>query len=774
MRIPAMTLVAVLTLIAAAFSTAMGQVDRITVTVPAEHIGLGGVVRPGTWTPMRVTLNNPSPDPRQVAVQWAISDSDGDTVLAQRVMTLAEQRDGQTVWLYACPTLGPIDSVPVWQVGVFDWSNGRLGRRLGDPVLVSPARMIVPSKRAIGMTSSQYLGLDPFEDEVTQHEACEYLRGLEPARQLPDRWHGMAMMESLIWTGDGGDPGDPGVPTEAIRDWVHRGGHLVIVLSNSLGWNVWSTSPLAVILPDISVDRIEDAQAPRWFGPPRPERISYFRLQPAPGGKTTVVFEDDQMRPVVVARPHGFGRVTVVGFDLTDPQVRAAWDEYRVIPGVGLWNTIFRWQTPAFRKNYVQSAIENGLFQRPMFTTYEELGRFIPAQVSRSQTIATALLLAMIVFLVYWLAAGPMGFAVLRSRGLVRHSWVAFVAVVLVFSVLTWGGALALRPTRAAISHLTVLDIDAATRTVRARSWMALFVPEHGDVEVTLAPDAIDGAGNVWASPGFDPRRPDSGYVDRQSYAIDVASPSRRLPGDVARARGVLVPMRATTKSMMADYVGPLPHDSPWLGINWVMPVGDISIEAGAAFPTGRLRHGMPGDLRNVLLIYCPGGDQQPWVVDYGAWPADAALDVRFTGEGVSPRRLVQAPTRANDPWGGFLGGIKLGGRGEFATPTTADEASQPLDASLLTQHLWMLSFFGTLPPPQYETRADRTLGVFRTANLGRSVGREIDITALTGLKRLIVIGMLERSPLPMPLAVDGQRLNADGWTLVRWHYDLD
>ncbi len=759
----------------------VAQVDRITLTVAREQVGIGGVARPGTWTPMRVALNNPSPDPRRVALQWSVSDSDGDTVLAQRVVTLTPQRDNQWVWLYACPPLGPVDPPPLWQVSVFDWADGRLGRRLADPVQVRPAHVIATSTRAIGLATSQYMGLDPFEDDITQHERCYYLRGLEPSnRMMPDRWHGLSMLESYIWTSEGGDPGDAGVPSEAMRQWVQRGGHLVIVLSNSLGWDVWAKSPLASILPELRVDRVENAKAPKWFGPPRPELISYFRLQPTGRGKATVIFEDDELRPVVVAGAYGFGRVTVVGFDLTDPKVRAAWDEYRVIPGEGIWGAIFGWRAPAFRRTYVDGEIQQGRFQRPMFAQLDEVGRFIQAQVSRSQTIAAALLLSMLVFALYWLAAGPVGFAVLRGRAAVRHSWLAFVAVIGAFSVVTWGGAILMRPSTAAISHLTVLDADAATRTVHARSWMSLFIPEHRGVELTLAPEAPDGGGNLWSSAGLDPRRPETGYVDRQSYALDAAAPTRPLPtgeSENGPARGLIVPMRATTKSMHVDYLGPLQHDSPWLSAKWVMPAGDVTM--AGTFPVGRLRHSLPGELRNTLLIYCPGGNELPWVVDYGTWPPDVPLDINFTPQpGKAMRRLVTPPSNPRTAWGGFLGELKTGSQ-PVADPSgfggqPAEDAPKPLDAGSLIRHLWMLSFFSTLPPPDYESRDDRAFAGFRGPNLARSVGRELDISALTGLKRLIVIGMMERSPLPVPLAVDRRRLDAEGWTLVRWHLDLE
>lgn len=764
---------------------ALAQVNELTVTVPTEHVGLAGVVRPGTWMPIRVMIDNPAPEPRDVVVQWTLSDSDGDAVQSRRRVSLSPQRSGQAVWVYGCPPMGTT-SQTVWQIDVLEWRDGRAGRRLAPTLMFKPGRVIETHVRAIGVSVNGYLGLDPFEEDVTQHEPCEYLRGLSAASGLmPDRWHGLSLMESYVWAGGtdaGGDPGDAAVPSEAIRQWVRRGGHLVIMLSNSLGWESWSKSPMAGMLPTLTAERIEGQKPPGWFGKQRPDTIDYFRLQPSGAGTTTVLLEDDAGRPVVVAAGYGFGRVTVIGIDLTDPKVFGTWLPYGQ---ENLWNTVFSWRSPALARAVVQAKLAGPEpeFHRPMIPGVDELGRFIPAQVSRSQTVAAALLLAMLVFALYWLAAGPIGFAVLRGKGLMRHSWVVFVGIVAVFSVVTWGGAMVLRPTTAAITHLSVLDIDGATRQVRTRSWLSMFVPEHGTAEVLLDPDSPDGGGHLVASPGFDPGRPGIGFVDQQSYVIDAAAPERALrtatEEDTLRSPGLDLPVRATTKTLALDYMGPLPHDSKWLTADWVMPVGDIRVVNH--LPVGKLRHALPGTLRNTCVFYCPGGGESPWVQNTRSdWAPDTDLVVNLAG---AQRLLI--PARRGQRWGGWLGELVAAFRGEptpqdvhgFGGVTQPEDEPKAIDAGRLMTRLWMLSFFGTLPPPEYEVPVkpnQPNMPQFRDANFARSVGRETDLTPATGLRRLIIMGLMENAPLPAPMSVNGRTLDADGWVLVRWHLDLE
>ena len=49
------------------------------------------------------------------------------------------------------------------------------------------------------------------------------------------------------------------------------------------------------------------------------------------------------------------------------------------------------------------------------------------------------------------------------------------------------------------------------------------------------------------------------------------------------------------------------------------------------------------------------------------------------------------------------------------------------------------------------------------------NISVQFDLTALLKLRRLIIIGYLKDSPLPVPLEVDGRQAKGRGWTVVRW-----
>ena len=49
-----------------------------------------------------------------------------------------------------------------------------------------------------------------------------------------------------------------------------------------------------------------------------------------------------------------------------------------------------------------------------------------------------------------------------------------------------------------------------------------------------------------------------------------------------------------------------------------------------------------------------------------------------------------------------------------------------------------------------------------------------MDLTPMFAQRRLIIVGHLEQSPLPIPLTVEDEEVSSSGWTVLRWVYDLE
>ena len=735
------------------------QLNAVKVTVDPGSIGIGGVLRAGTWTPMLVHVHNESANYREVVCRWLIKDHDGDTAVMRRRLTLNPQRV-QAVWLYGAVN---IRTDRAWDVQVVDGKNGdvldqtRVGVGLDD--------VLRPTTGLIGVCANSALGLGPYVSQATSDEKIRLVRGLSLA-DLPDRWYGLAGLQAIVWTRQSVGPGDPSVSDatlQAIRGWVKRGGHLII--SMPMVGSAWLSSPLADILP-VNAKQVRRVQElpPAVLGPLRvPGReigkIAVHVFDVPPDSGTAVLARDDlprqpeQGRPIIVSRRVGLGSVTMIGVDLTQLQRRFGLPlgKYRI------WNRIFGWQAPALSQATLQSEIQHGTISSPSSRSFVQLDRFVPGMIAMHNTAAPALLLAIVMFGVYWLLAGPVGFAVLRGKGWVRFSWLGFLGVVVIFSAVSWGGAWFLRPGRAHISHFSVVTIDAQSGTADVQSWFSLFLPNFGRAKVAVDPDHPH-AGNTLASPGLFASLNQSGFIDAQRYDVQAESPSEAD-----------VPVRGTAKQFQVRYRGMLAAPGKGLKQAWPLPSGSLGMQG--VWPRGELTNELARTVSDVLVVYCPGGDEQPWVWQAEDWAPGQTMDVGELVTKHSGSRLVVRPATYGKKrhWNaeGFLGqlialrtGLGFGPAGALTDNPGANE---------ITQATEMLSFYDKLPPPNFRDMSFNA----RASTYLRSLGRGMDLSALTNQRCVIVLGQVKGSTLPVPLTVDGETIPSRGWTVIRWVYDL-
>lgn len=763
---------ALVALLGSLASPLAAQTGGIVMRVDGDAVGLGGAVRPGSWTPLRVNLDNQG-ERREVVVQWRLADVDGDQVLATRRAVANPGRE-QAVWLYGVP---PVDTRgdAAWTVQVKDAATG-------EPIETQTVRPRVPVSQTsprmslIGLAGSAGLGLDPYTEQYTQHEPIGILRGLS-LETLPDRWYGLDALHSLIWVQDGGDPNAAAfLPAmqAALREWVRRGGHLIVVLP-PFG-EPWSGSPMADLLP-VPADAMRrvEGTVPNYLYDIAPVEKATIQMHvfdvPDSGapGQAAVLLRNDANEPVVVAKRYGFGRVTLVGIDLSEGRlVRMG------VPGGSfrIWNTIYGWNSPAYTNDRAQRDMGSGNLVQIGQRGKPELGGFVAGIIAMTEQAAPALLLAIVVFLLYWLAAGPLGFALLKSRGQVRKSWLAFVAVVGLFTVIAWGGAWLLQPRGREIAHFSVVDIDGRTGLVRTQSWLSLFIPEFGEALVSVPGGDVQ-TPNTLASPGLVPMDVEQAFLNPQPYEVDAAAPSRAE-----------IPVRATAKQFTVDYLGALAEGQTGVEGTWVAPQGELRIDNG--WPRGTLAHNLPGTLTSVLAVYVPPradipgaaavgrAGAMPFVWRLGEWAPQTPLQIDEPRQSL---RLVQRPPAYEGIQRSFIGegflGQHLGNAGGLNEEDGAAILQLPDDQRVRV--IEMLSFYDALPPPD----------VFRTNGSGfadfpnsyqRSLGRNLDLTPHTVGAKLILIGHLRGSPLPAPLLVDEQAIadyDADSWTVVRWIYDL-
>ncbi len=730
--------------------SATGQVQGVLLEAPRDQLGLSGKARLGAWTPLRVSLENQAAEPRQVVCRWLLKDADGDRVLAQRRVTL-DALSSQDAWMYGPLPMKWRQNEP-WVLQVLNEDATEELARIDAP----PPTLIMPAQRMIGIAGTYSLGLEAYTTPNTSHEPITLVTGLS-LTTLPDRWYGLSAIDTLIWTRNGGEPDDPLVSSatqQALREWVRRGGHLIVMLP-AYG-QTWTGSNMADLLPvkEDQIRRIE-GRPPSRLGAVRSEEVlnvemNVFDIDPGDG--VGVIWRHNN-EPIIVAKRFGFGRVTLFGLDISD----------RRFAQMGLpngpnriWNDVFMWQAPVFEPARIKAEIDDGKMSRADQRSRIPLGRFIPGRISMRGTAAPALLAAILLFGLYWFAAGPLSVIVLKKRDATRHSWVWFTAVVLVFSAISWAGAWMMAPKRAAVSHFTILSARADSPTVHAHSWLSLYIPKFANQMVELDPDHPS-ARHTLASPGLVTGLDDSGFLDPQTYEIDTAAP-----------RKADIPFRSTAKQLEADYLGRIDQQQTGLSEPLILPQGILKVENFR--PRGKLSHGLPGPLRDVLLIYCPGENKTPQVWPLrDPWEARQVLDLdQFTASYplvIRPKDTTY--TKREMKREGWLGQILSGTPGQMLIDVTGAEVLT--SSTEMIRYIQMLSFFDTLPPPNF-----RKIGFPQAVAYHRGLGQQLDVTPVLAGHRLIIVGHLEDSPLPIPMTVQEEEVSASGWTVVRWVYDLD
>ncbi|MEM8738191.1 MAG: hypothetical protein AAGG38_06895 [Planctomycetota bacterium] len=797
--------------LAAVCGGARAQVDEIRLGIEQGYAGLDGLIRPGSWTPIRVTVDNLSADDRDVFLRWELRDGDGDRVVAQRRVTLTRQREGQPVWLYAAVPV-ETDAETVWTLRAVDAESGALLASLA--VQPQAEALLREDETLVAVTTTAGLGFNDYQRHELQQRPIRLVRGLSLSR-LPDRWQGLDALHALVWTQDqGGDPSDPLQVSEAavaaVREWVVRGGHLVVMLPE-VG-ETWTGSAFADLLP-VTAGQLRRHDTDRWWAfdwiggrravrdsggaaegevdgsavlegrtEPGEDRLTVTSFAVAEDGPATVLLRDEAGRAVAVAGRVGFGRVTVVGVDLTSSTVRR---NALYLSPRRLWNHVFNWRFPVLSEVVSEAEVRNNRLVPAERTREVGLLEFVPGRIALTGTIGALLIGAVFLFGLYWVAAGWLLQPVLKRYGMERWAWVGFTVLVLGVAGVAWGGASLLRPRQIGAEHVTVLDYDGNRNLARGRAFVSLFVPRFGRAEVSVGSPELSeaqavglagGVHNLIASPGLSASGIETGFIDVQRYVVDAARPDT-----------LDLPVRATSKQMRLDYLGPVDRDLPGLARPFSIGVAQPIVAGPDGGPVGEVRHTLPGELTNVRVIFCRGEafdrrgkrrQLEPEVWRYvngqgeNRWAPGEPLVL--AGRAAEREALIgpfmtwaQIPVEREWKLEGLLG-RRLGEmRGAGAA-----ELATAVDESVIARQLELLSFFDALPPADVK-RNPNVPDLTPRFTVSRRLGGRLDLTALTHGRRVIILGHLRDSPLPVPMSVDGRTPPSTGWTVVRWVYDF-
>lgn len=784
------------------------------VTMTARPFGVGGIARPGEWTGIRLLISDIGDRQRDVLVRISMPDPDGDRILYERTLT-TNPGITQPLWIYLrLPSrFGGADSLQVTAFAAVEQAvsgaagDSRWTFAAGQPLgsaRIGPNRIINPTASALGIVGSRPMGLMRYMGLATGggasldylptgHERTEIVQRLEPD-MLPDRWFGLSQFETLVWN----EPPPAALGTErgqALREWVMRGGHLIVVLPRlGQAWTDEVNNPIHDIMPRATVHRLEGVNLAPYLPMitkrtdtimPRNEIVHVFTpVEGASIGEAIAVLrgppdsgnEGDTEGPIIVMRRLvGTGMVTLVGLD-----VASRWMTENGLPDAELF-----WHRILGRRGELPSGREQDGLTNPIHISRDQvtLDRDLGDQIAKTGRAAAGVLIGFVVFIAYWLVAGPVGYAVLRRKGAARHGWMAFVAAAVLFTGIAWGGATIIKPQRIEGTHLTFLDHVYGQPMQRTRTWVSVLVPDYGEAAVSLGdpaartPDRFQNVIAPWEPVGAGRQ----GFPDARDYRVESRSPDH-----------IVVPVRATVKQFQMDWAG---------GPRWSMPrpVGDPAgteprISLTRRGPNewridGTLIHDLPATMKNVTIVLVTGQKNFAGALHVGGsqallshvfsvripeWQANAPLDLGglFSDLSAVPR---------NPAYGEAFFKDLLENAGRI-------DSQEMLDADAGVNRLTALALYSQLAPP--ETRAQPGfVGRGQRLALRRS-SHGWDLGNWFTQPSLIIIGHVgdsgQGAPTPTPIFVSMQggvsgltgggqsrEIPTSGRTVVRWVYPL-
>jgi hypothetical protein len=786
---------------------AMQQSEDADVAIEVEQFGVGNAYRPGAITAMRVVLTSSLDEPTPVWVQWEVPNAEGDIAEYGRSVVL-NPGSREMVWLYAPLSPHTTDQTR-WTIRVFEERDGLRRRELGGDPRISPARSgATRIELDTGMIAVVGRARMRLEDYATTwngrprppgaHESTRVISGIAP-QALPDRWEGLSAFEAVIWS-DALSQLLRNDTANALRQYIRRGGHLIIILPETgVSWELGSVADnlLEDLLVGLKPRKDEGVMLSELMPllsksrhPPVRDFEMSVRVFKDIGGRFDAI--DNRYEPLVamgdgrviaVQRLVDFGRITIIGIDLTSQRLASM----RLPQADAFWNRILgrRDDTPQANELLTMDESEPRMLTRG---TANELtigdGRLLDG-VNKTGRAARSLLAAVLLFIVYFVVAGPGGFFFLKRQRMAQHSWLVFAATAGVFTAVAWGGVRFLRQSDTEFRHVTFLDhvvrpatsLGSAPHYQRAVSWGSLYLPKYGSVDVSIEDDPGESGQNLlftWEAPP--PTQPDR-FPNVDRYMIDVG----RSPADYT------LPVRATATQLYMNWMGAL--DPDWGGTLRVDPDDPIRITRGpgnfARF-SGTLINDLPGVLTDVCVIWVSNGRnrQREYLLDDGeelSWvPPSRSGQMLNTGHMLAHN--------ASDPW---YAGTKLS-LAEFV-PDGQTDLERNIDKKYiepeegdgmnftgiggsnwekrnLHNYMEMLSLYHQLTPPRYIREDDKDP---KAAVITRRMTRELDLSAWFTRPCLIIIGYLDASEIPIPLLVDGETPRSEGLTVVRWIYPL-
>jgi hypothetical protein len=796
-----------------AFAQARGQV---------ETVGFAGAYRPGCWTPMVVQLIPTTGTAFAGRIEVIQEDLDRDNVIFTRQITLTGNTASgsapeQRFWMYFLPQPSKGDREAL-EAGLTADQLTRIirvrlvsesGKELVRLPITQSLRPVESLRGGMGagsrgmklilaVSQNHQPNFKEFEamTGLTEDLAVVTVRGI--GNELPDSVIGYDAVDAIVWTD--GDPTELSAEQlTALEEFVKRGGKLV--LSQDTAANQWQRNSIKfpLLIPVIvkgieerddkletlrQLGRVNTYTKGEWDKLKGP--FKYAVADPKPGTSVVawqrneagdVLFDETgRPKPYIVRHAVGAGSVTWVAQDLGDPQVGIrssplGWSH--------IWDEVMDWRNePVFaHTNRVNGEIETAPYKSNI--TWE-FGKAFLGKMDLPSTSAALIGIAVLFFIVYWVAAGPGSYFVLLKRNRSSLSWFTFAAMAIAATGLTVLIVKLVLRGAPQVQHVSFVRYVPGGEPARVHSQFGLYIPRDGAQKIELKNAAPNRASYITAfnlHPAFN--QTDIDFPARQEYRVPVKE-LRERDREPADPKSISIPYRSTLKKFQAEWVGSVQG-----GID-----GNVKLAADLPQVRGTLTNNTGRDLRMVYIVV-----NHPAVLSAGAtlpldhvlylaqWKAGDSIDLdrEFRAPNAGGAAYIRTgadllnPTSQGPPR--FKGTIQRDLRNSQGQSTLVanwtdywfekwrsssfGDREYSEDDALTPRSMPLLSFFDRLPVPRNpDARTNNDRNADRFDLLRRSL-RNLDVSAAISGGNLAVVAVSNNreEPLPFPLEVDGSKV---------------
>jgi hypothetical protein len=423
--------------------------------------------------------------------------------------------------------------------------------------------------------------------------------------QMPLQWFAYNTVDTVFLTTSDRDfitqlVGERDGRKAALVDWVRRGGKLVI----SVGKNqdlLAGAQELTEAMPaqpvgtsELDVPRIAWTEGTASNDPLGAVTVAQLSLKADRNPQTLLATPragDVPGRPLVVRAAYGFGRVTVVAFDIDDKPL-ARWTGKDIF-----WRELANragTRVPAatsdvpgaygryggYNENSAEDTDFRGLVQK--------MEDFPGVPVISFGWVA-------LFILAYIILVGPLDYFFLKK--VVKRlelTWVTFPIIVLTVSAIAYYAAYALKGSDLRINKFDIVDIDLRSQLVQGRTWFTLFSPRIQNYNIGIEPswtsrsDSPD-LSDVLVGWGGQPHQSRTSLFRRSYEYLPKATGLRNVPVQVW-----------STKGFQGQWLAPL-------DVNNRLAKSDLFVPEGGKGLNGSFTINLPAALENACLLYNDG-----------------------------------------------------------------------------------------------------------------------------------------------------------------------